>query len=58
MNSYLVKFQIDVEADSPKEAAELGWRLLSDEDALRPIAEVVDDKDNHCTEVDLSWKTT
>lgn len=41
---YRVKFEIDVDAASPTDAAEQAWHLLSGSQALLPIAEMTDEQ--------------
>lgn len=53
LNQYTVAFTIDVEADTPDEAARRAWALLSEPEAMKPIATVIEQPLGEEQEIDL-----
>lgn len=55
MTNYLVSWSIDIDADSPEEAAQIALQYLKDEDSLAHVFEVNDGDLTH--KVDLDFDT-
>jgi ssDNA-binding Zn-finger/Zn-ribbon topoisomerase 1 len=54
MTGYLVKWEIDIEADSPKEAAEKALAIHRRTDSIATVFEVIERKSHEVTQVDLN----
>lgn len=53
MNRYLVKWVIDLEADTPEAAAREALRIQRDPDSVATVFEIHDDEGNYVQLVDL-----
>ena len=50
---YRVRYEIDIDAATPLEAAQLAYQCMSDPDSLAPVLEV---NTSTAARTDLSWK--
>lgn len=57
MKIYRVKFEIDVEADTPEEACQRAWELMTQRDSLLPIGTVLDVSGGERQDIDLQELT-
>lgn len=54
MNRYLVTWQIDIEADTPREAARLALDVQRDHTSIALVFDVRQDGEDEATRVDLA----
>lgn len=54
MDRYKVRWEIDVEADTPEGAAVLAWQMQRNPESVATVYEVFDDEDQHVARVDLN----
>ena len=52
MTHYVVTWEIDVDAETPQDAARQAWELMRAEDSTANVFDVLDE-DGECTRVDL-----
>jgi len=53
MPEYLVTWQIDIDADNPKEACEKALRIMQDKESIATVFEVMD-RDGELSIIDLT----
>jgi hypothetical protein len=53
MSSYLVQWEINIDADSPVEAAKEAWRIQLDISSTATVFKVVDEETDKVEQIDL-----